>query len=332
MDQREFVELVAASRTYRRFDEARPVTHEQLEALVGAARVAPSANNRQRLRFHLSVGPEALLVESHHRWAALLKDWDGPVEGERPTGYVTIVGPEGARTNGMVNQDAGIAAQTIMLAARAAGLVGCMVASFDAELGPALGLAERWSSSLPPPSTVSPTGATPTACTTCPSSPWRIFSSRGGTAVSENRRPSRARAGCRPGIGDLLRRRARNPGIPGRPGEKVAEFWTTLREPRRFRDAFFSPGGNPCDSGTAAAPGCGTPPIPGPPGRAGERDGAGGVSILLRKFDIVRRARNSGAHSTLGDGRGASPDTGRPVPPSGKGVTTRQSIGGRTLT
>ncbi len=143
MDQREFVELVAASRTYRRFDEARPVTRGQLEALVGAARVAPSANNRQRLRFHLSVGPEALLVESHHRWAALLKDWDGPAEGERPTGYVTIAGPEGARTNAMVNQDAGIAAQTIMLAARAAGLVGCMVASFDAELGPALGLAEK---------------------------------------------------------------------------------------------------------------------------------------------------------------------------------------------
>ena len=57
--------------------------------------------------------------------------------------HYQIAGPEGARTNGMVNQDAGIAAQTIMLAARAAGLVGCMVASFDVELGPALGLAEK---------------------------------------------------------------------------------------------------------------------------------------------------------------------------------------------
>ena len=102
MDQREFVELVAASRTYRRFDETRPVTRSQLEALVGAARVAPSANNRQRLRFHLSVGPEALLVESHHRWAALLKDWDGPAEGERPTGYVTISVPVVARTQCLV--------------------------------------------------------------------------------------------------------------------------------------------------------------------------------------------------------------------------------------
>lgn len=143
MDQREFVELVAASRSYRRFDEGRPVTREQLAALVGAARVAPTANNRQRLRFHLSVGPEAFEVEAHHRWAALLRDWDGPATGERPTGYVTIAVPAGERTNALLNQDAGIAAQTIMLAARAAGLAGCMVASFDAELGGALGLAEK---------------------------------------------------------------------------------------------------------------------------------------------------------------------------------------------
>lgn len=143
MDQREFVELVAASRTYRRFDEGRPVTREQLEALVGAARLAPTANNRQRLRFHLSCGDEALEVEGHHRWAGLLRDWDGPVAGERPTGYVTIAGPVGARTNALLNQDAGIAAQTIMLAARASGLVGCMVASFDAGLSDLLGLAEK---------------------------------------------------------------------------------------------------------------------------------------------------------------------------------------------
>ena len=86
---------------------------------------------------------EALEVMSHHRWAGLLKDWDGPEVGERPTAYVTIAGPAGTRTNALRNQDAGIAAQTIMLAARAAGLVGCMVASFDAGLAAALGLDEK---------------------------------------------------------------------------------------------------------------------------------------------------------------------------------------------
>lgn len=144
MEQGEFVELVRASRTYRRFDEGRRVTEGQLRALVAAARLAPTGNNTQTLRFHLSVEPgEVLEVFSHHRWAALLSEWDGPEEGERPTAYVTIAAPEGARSSAIRNQDAGIAAQTIMLAARAAGLVGCMVGSFDGELGPALGLADK---------------------------------------------------------------------------------------------------------------------------------------------------------------------------------------------
>lgn len=147
MDTIEFArlrELVAASRTYRRFDEARPVPREVLEALVDVARLAPTGNNTQLLRFHLSVdSDEVARVFSHHRWAGLLADWDGPEEGARPTAYVTILGPEGARRNALRNQDAGIACQTMALAARAAGLVGCMVGSFDAGLLEAIGLAER---------------------------------------------------------------------------------------------------------------------------------------------------------------------------------------------
>lgn len=143
MNESEFVELVAASRTYRRFDEGRPVPEATLRALVAAARLAPTANNTQLLRFHLSTGAEALEVEAHHRWAGLLKEWDGPAAGERPTAYVTIAGPAGSRTNALRNQDAGIAAQTIMLVARAAGLAGCMVASFDAGLAGLLGLDEK---------------------------------------------------------------------------------------------------------------------------------------------------------------------------------------------
>ena len=91
MNQREFVELVASSRSYRRFDESRPVSREQLEELVACARLAPTGNNTQLLRFHLSFETDEVLeVFSHHRWAALLRDWDGPEPGERPTAYVTV--------------------------------------------------------------------------------------------------------------------------------------------------------------------------------------------------------------------------------------------------
>ena len=144
MDLREFSELVASSRTYRRYDEARPVPRELLEDLVAAVRLAPTGNNTQLLRFHLSSEKdEVLKVYSHHRWAALLRDWDGPEPGERPAAYVTVCGPAGSRASSIRNQDAGIAAQTLALAARSAGLVGCMIASFDAGLAEALGLAEK---------------------------------------------------------------------------------------------------------------------------------------------------------------------------------------------
>ena len=117
---------------------------ELLEELVACARLAPTGNNTQLLRFHLSCErDEVLEVFSHHRWAALLRDWDGPAPGERPTAYVTVCGPAGSRASAIRNQDAGIAAQTLALAARASGLVGCMIASFDATLADALGLAEK---------------------------------------------------------------------------------------------------------------------------------------------------------------------------------------------
>lgn len=144
MDQRALLALVASSRSYRRFDESRAVPRELLEGLVAAARLAPTGNNTQLLRFHLSTETDEVLeVLSHHRWAALLRDWDGPEPGERPRAYVCVCGPAGSRASALRNQDAGIAAQTIMLAARSAGLVGCMVASFDAGLAGALGLAEK---------------------------------------------------------------------------------------------------------------------------------------------------------------------------------------------
>ena len=144
MNLSEFADVVASSRSYRRFDESRPVSRELLEELVACARLAPTGNNTQLLRFHLSCErDEVLEVFSHHRWAALLRDWDGPAPGERPTAYVTVCGPAGSRASAIRNQDAGIAAQTLALAARASGLVGCMIASFDATLADALGLAEK---------------------------------------------------------------------------------------------------------------------------------------------------------------------------------------------
>ena len=144
MDKTDFLELVRSSRTFRRFDESRKVAREQLLELVDVARFAPCGNNLQVLKFLVMDDSERVQVcLAHHKWAGLLKDWDGPVQGERPVAYIAICGPAGAGKNAVRNQDAGIAAQTIMLAARTMGLGGCMVKSYDAQLDAELGLADR---------------------------------------------------------------------------------------------------------------------------------------------------------------------------------------------
>ncbi|MEI3477867.1 MAG: nitroreductase family protein [Bilophila sp.] len=113
----------------------------------------------------------------------MLADWDGPEAGERPSGYIVIMGETGAR--GRLNAiDMGIAAQTMQLAASTRGLGCCIFLSFDPRLirealgipaelepllvmavGPGKGSAPRGrpeSGRLP-----RTTGGTPEACTTC---------------------------------------------------------------------------------------------------------------------------------------------------------------------
>ncbi len=60
-------------------------------------------------------------------WAAALKDWSGPAEGEHPSAYIIILlDKEIAQSTGC---DHGIAAQSILLGAAEKGLGGCMLGS-----------------------------------------------------------------------------------------------------------------------------------------------------------------------------------------------------------
>jgi nitroreductase len=75
-------------------------------------------------------------------WAGYLKDWDGPTEQERPTGYIVILGDKRLTTNFGI--DPGIAAQTILLGAVELGLGGCMIGSINRPLlASALGISDN---------------------------------------------------------------------------------------------------------------------------------------------------------------------------------------------
>ena len=144
MDSKKFHELVEGARTYRRYD-GEAVGVDVLRELVDAARLAPSGNNAQVIRFRVvsaDDAAEAGKVFSHLHWAGALKDWDGPEAGELPGGYVVLCLPQKLAANPIRLIDVGIASQTIVLAAAARGLGACMHKSYDACLGDELGLTD----------------------------------------------------------------------------------------------------------------------------------------------------------------------------------------------
>ena len=86
-------ELIKRNRSYRRFHENEAVDVGTLRNLVDLARLSASAGNIQPLKYILSCEPEKnALIFRHLAWAGYLRDWPGPVEGERPPAYIVVLG------------------------------------------------------------------------------------------------------------------------------------------------------------------------------------------------------------------------------------------------
>ena len=132
----DILKLITEARTCRRYDQSRELPPGTLPWLVECARLSPSGANVQGLRFAI-IGSPAKRAEffPHLLWAAYLKDWPGPVEGERPTGYVVILAPAGEDGKiGHINYiNIGIVAQSMQLAAWSKGLGACMFGGYNAK-------------------------------------------------------------------------------------------------------------------------------------------------------------------------------------------------------
>jgi nitroreductase len=121
-------DLILKNRSCRRFDESFKIDYKTLEGLVDLARLSASGANRQPLKFLVYNTPEdCMKVYPSLAWAGYLKDWAGPDKGERPSGYIIILGDKSITE--IFGVDHGIAAQSIMLGATEAGLGGCIIAS-----------------------------------------------------------------------------------------------------------------------------------------------------------------------------------------------------------
>ena len=126
-------DLIKSNRSCRRFLQKETVPVDTLRWLVNLARMSASAANLQPLKYILSNEPHKNeMIFPCLKWAAYLKDWLGPPEGEHPSAYIIIVDDWNMAKS--FGTDMGIAAQSILLGARERGLAGCMIGSIHKEL------------------------------------------------------------------------------------------------------------------------------------------------------------------------------------------------------
>lgn len=127
-----FKDLVLKNRSYRRFDESKKITMDELVEIASLGRIVPSTANSQALKFMLVNSPsENAAVFSTLGWAGKLKDWDGPKEGERPTAYIILLCDLSLAQSKAT--DDGIIAQTMLLGAVEMGYGGCMLGNIKRE-------------------------------------------------------------------------------------------------------------------------------------------------------------------------------------------------------
>lgn len=138
-----FYDLIRNNRSYRRFYQQERINRETMTRLLDYARLSPSGANRQAIKYYISYEEDTnAKVFPALLWAAYLPDWNGPVDGERPAGYIVMV--QEAEHKMVSGIDHGIAAQSILLGATELGLGGCMFGNIrELELRSALNIPDH---------------------------------------------------------------------------------------------------------------------------------------------------------------------------------------------
>ena len=118
-------DLILQARTCRRFT-GEPLSSSFLASLVDCARISSCARNQQVLRFATVSDPA--ICERINGLVVLggaLKPEQKAKPHQHPRGFIVIMGPE--KKEDFTMMDAGIAAQSIHLAAAEAGIDSCMI-------------------------------------------------------------------------------------------------------------------------------------------------------------------------------------------------------------
>lgn len=126
----EILELLKTRRSYRKFDQSRPIPESIVREIMQAQQYAASAMNKQCLRY-LVVSNSELVEEIFPltRWAGYLSYEDGqPKDGEHPTLFIVVLSDTVSK-HPWIGTDAGIAIDCMTLAAWNKGVGSCIIAN-----------------------------------------------------------------------------------------------------------------------------------------------------------------------------------------------------------
>lgn len=124
--------LLEWRRSYRKFDENKLISKDDIGEILNSIKFASCANNRQYLRF-ISVENKDKVLEifDNTKWAASLPNNMGrPKEGERPVYFIAILNDEDKklRFNGI---DEGLVISNLTLVAAEKGIGSCIIGSVN---------------------------------------------------------------------------------------------------------------------------------------------------------------------------------------------------------
>jgi len=123
-------DLVRKNRSYRRFYQDVKISESDLIEFVDLARLAPSAKNNQPLKYFISNTNETnSKIFETLAWAGYLTDWNGPIEGEKPSAYIIVFLDKNITDNNYCDHN--LAVQNILLGAVEKEFGGCIIAAFN---------------------------------------------------------------------------------------------------------------------------------------------------------------------------------------------------------
>jgi nitroreductase len=130
-------DLIKKTRTYRRFQQDRPISAQTMTKLIDLARLGGSARNCQPWQFMpVTDSDRCRAIFPFLAWAGYLTDWRGPEPGEQPSAYILCL-LNRSRLKGNESEahfDLGIASQNLLLGAMAEGIGGCRIGAFSPKL------------------------------------------------------------------------------------------------------------------------------------------------------------------------------------------------------